>query len=160
MLLRTSRRNPPAPPIPPVPAAIPPAQESSAAEFFQGTLEQISTIFGRLVHIAALRDASTGRYHHPLLGFVSTTKELNEIVGRAHVSTFTRWLSLNVAQQRGDLARYLGQDETNQAMLLRRIWESGAMASTAPPSASSHEKLLFTTDLAMLVPLMLNGFDS
>jgi len=119
------------------------------------SVEQIPTIFGRLVYLAALRSRDTGAYHHPVLSHVIGASELDSHLRRSHLQVFYQWLDLNLAQQRGDLVRYLGIDGAEDEEHLRRLRDTNAFAAVMPEQCAPHEHDLFLQNLALVIHSML-----
>ena len=132
--------------LPPSPT---PAEDAAAA-FLEQIVEEIPTVFGRLTYLAALRHPENGSYRHPILSHLLPEKRADHLLRRAHRRLFVRWLEFSVRQQRGDLTRYFGYGAVGPA-LLRELRDRDVFSTLAPSDAANHERVLFTTDLAIVL---------
>jgi hypothetical protein len=132
--------------------------ETPLAQLLERTVEQIATIFGRLSYLSNLRDPTSGLYRDQMFRTVLAPNEVDRVLRSMHLKCFCRWLSLNMVQQRGDLTRYLGHETHEDDIVLRQLRDNGAFLSLVPADAAQQEKLLFESDLLLVVHTMLGDF--
>lgn len=117
-----------------------------AAEIWRRTLSQIPTLFGRLVFLASLRDAETGRYCHESLVNLSTTDDADRTLRSSHQQVFQQWISAGLAEQKSDLDEYLETAGGPRYALPYR--------NLVPAGAREVERQLYLTDLETLLELL------
>lgn len=110
------------------------------------TLGQIPTVFGRLVYMASLRDAASGRYTHESLVSLQGAEDADRTLCHSHHQVFSEWLGFSLAEQKSDLDDYLrAAGSTRYALRYREL---------IPPTARDVERQLYLTDLETLVELL------
>lgn len=120
--------------------------EARAAESWNRTLSRIPTVFGRLVYLAALWDASAGQYSHPALVSAAGAEEADRALRHIHHRVFSQWLAFGLEEQKLDLDEFLRTFEAPLgAFHYRRL---------APPGAREVERTLYITDLETLFELL------
>jgi hypothetical protein len=117
-----------------------------AAEIAKRILSQIPTRFGRLLFLCSLRDASTGRYNHPVIQDRIGTQAADRTLAHQHHQIFAQWLRLNLADQKADLDEYLHDSGMRPADLPYR--------DLTPATAHEVEKQLYLADLEVLLQLI------
>lgn len=133
-------------------------ERDAVSDLWRNTLSQIPTVFGRLVYLAALRDANSGRYEHHGLALVFGDAEADRALRRSHIQTFSEWLCFNLEQQQADLDLYLSalMDER------RRVVDTWArlepFRSLVPSSATRAETELYLADFRALLGLLKNEY--
>jgi hypothetical protein len=118
------------------------------------TLDQIPTQFGKLAYLAGLRNENSGRYQHFGVAQLYGEDEANHVLGSSHERVFGEWLNYSLEQQHTDLEAYLdGMEEDRRTIL--QTWSSLAPYEKLPPEAARDaERLLFTSDLEIILELM------
>ncbi len=109
-------------------------------------ISQIPTHFGRLVYLASLRDAVTGKYLHPTLTGLLGMEDADRVLCHAHHKVFTEWLCFSLADQKADLDEFL-------ASALREISVQECRA-LPPAGARDVERQLYLTDLETVLELI------
>ena len=128
-----------------------------AAETWLRTIEQIPTQFGRLVYLAGLRNANSGTYKHHGLAQASGGEDAERIIRLSHEQVFAAWLNLGLRQQYEDLQRYLAGVGEDRAAVLD-TWGVLAPYRALPPAAAGQaERLLYETDLEIILELLRAG---
>lgn len=118
------------------------------------TLDQIPAQFGKLACLAGLRNENTGRYQHFGLAQLYGEDEANRVLRSSHERVFAEWLTYPLEQQRADLETYLDGMEEDRVTILQ-TWSSLAPYEKLPPEAAGDaERLLFTSDLEIILELM------
>jgi hypothetical protein len=128
----------------------------SAEALLDQMIEDIPTVFGRLVYLAAMLDLERGVYRHPILSHLRPSTNIDHILRRAHGQIFRRWLELNLRQQQAEITRYFGCGPMGSAgygalgpTLLRQLRDSDAFRTLPPPEAADYERALFTSNMAV-----------
>ena len=116
-------------------------------DMWRKTLSQISTVFGRLVFLASLRDESTGRYAHELLIRLQGTDEADRTLCHSHQQIFSQWISSPLAEQKRDLDQYVSEVGGR----VQSLWR---YRNVVPPMARDVERQLYLTDFETLLGLM------
>ena len=117
-----------------------------AAAMWRKALGQIPTVFGRLVYMASLRDAVSGRYTHESLVRLQGAEDADRTLCHSHHQVFSEWLGFGLAEQKSDLDDYLrAAGSTRYALRYREL---------IPPTARDVERQLYLTDLETLVELL------
>lgn len=112
------------------------------------TLSQVPTIFGRLVFMASLRDAGTGRYQHEALTRLLGPDDTDRALLNSHHQVFSEWLRFSLAEQKSDLDEYLsmaGAGGSFRALPYKNL---------VPATAREVERQLYLTDLETLLELL------
>ncbi len=125
------------------------SRESSqgfASESLRQILTTISTVFGRLVYLASLRDPKTGHYRHEQLSLVLADGDLDRSISQYHNRVFSQWLGFSLADQKKDLGEYL---ESSGGPRYAAYYHN-----LAPVAACDVERLLYLTDLETLMDLI------
>jgi hypothetical protein len=115
-------------------------------ELWRKVVNQIPTVFGRLVFLASLRDAASGRYYHLELAQTLGAEEADRSLCSSHHQVFQQWLGFSLAEQRADLDDYLRMaDAPRYALPYRKL---------VPVTARDVERQLYLTDLETLLELL------
>ncbi len=130
------------------------ADETPAAELWRRTLSQIPTVFGRLVYLAALRDANTGLYQH--FGFAQrfSDREADKALRRSHANTFESWLHFSLEQQKDDLETYLDGLDQDRAIVLANWKAFPPFTGFLPASSKDVQRQLFLSDLDLVIDIV------
>ncbi len=123
-------------------------------DVWKRTLDQIATQFGKLVYLAELRNDNSGRYQHFGLAQLYGEDESHGVLRSSHESVFGDWLTYSLERQRADLESYFeGLDDDLGTVL--QTWSTLAPYQKLPPEASGDaERLLFTSDLEIILELI------
>jgi hypothetical protein len=130
---------------------------SAASDLWRNTLWQIPTVFGRLVYLASLRNANSGRYEHHGLTLVFGEEDANRALKKSHIQVFRDWLSFNLERQKADLDLYLAGLCEDKRTILTNWLELAYYRNLMPVSLRGVEKRLYTADLKALLELMGNA---
>jgi hypothetical protein len=115
------------------------------AELWRHSLRGISSAFGRLAHLASLRDTQSGRYHDRQLASVVGPEDADRILRRSHYQAFAQWLVLGLAEQVSDLDEFFRESGPQQEFRFREM---------PPSNARDVELKLYLTDLEMVLELL------
>lgn len=127
---------------------------SAASDLWRNTLFQIPSVFGRLVYLASLRDANSGRYEHHGLALMFGEDEANKALKRSHIQVFREWLSFNLERQRADLDLYLSGLYEEKRIVLTTWLELAPYRNLIPVTLRRVEKRLYAADFKALLELM------
>jgi hypothetical protein len=120
--------------------------EETTTDTWRRVLQQIPTLFGRLVFMSSLRDLETNRYEHPSLSSYVDPYDMDRTLCHSHHQVFSQWINSSLAEQKEDLENY----ERNSGD--RRVLQQ--YRDLVPPKAREVERQLYLTDLEMLMALM------
>lgn len=129
-------------------------ERNAAGDLWRNTLAPIPTVFGRLVYLSQLRDRSTGRYRHDGLALEYGGDEAAAALRKAHNTTFAKWLTLTLEQQKEDVDAYLATTPNVRSTTIESWVRRGAHRSVLPASAKSEPRKLFTTDFDAILTLL------
>jgi hypothetical protein len=127
---------------------------SAASDLWRNTLFQIPSVFGRLVYLASLRDANSGRYEHHGLALMFGEDEANKALKRSHMQVFREWLAFNLEHQRADLDLYLSGLYEEKRIVLTTWLELAPYRNLMPVTLRRVEKRLYAADFKALLELM------
>jgi hypothetical protein len=134
------------------------ALNASMEALLEQMIDEIPTVFGRLTYLASLFDGERETYRHPILGQLMEAPGVDRMLRTAHRRVFLRWLEFSLRQQTGDITRYLGFGSLGHA-LLRQLRDRDAFRMLPPPGTASHERVLFSSDLAVIINSELVDFN-
>ena len=129
---------------------------SAASDLWRNTLCQIPTVFGRLVYLASLRNANSGRYEHHGLSLVFGEEDANRALKKSHFQVFREWLTFDLEQQKVDLELYLAGLNEDKRTVLTTWLELAPYRNLIPFTLRGVEKRLFMIDFRTLLELMGN----
>lgn len=123
-------------------------------DVWKRTLDQVPTQFGKIVYLAELRNDNSGRYQHFGLAQLYGEDESNRVLRQSHEKVFGEWLTYPLECQRADLESYLnGLDDDRRTIL--QTWGALAPYRRLPPEAAGDaERMLFTSDLEIILELL------
>src|SRR5271154_5568093 len=131
---------------------------SAASDLWRNTLSQISTVFGRLVYLASLRNPNNGSYDHYGLALVFGEDEANRALKDSHVTVFAEWLTFNLEQQKADLDLYLAGLFEDRRLVIETWVRLAPYKNLVPASVRGVERRLYINDLAALMELFKNVY--
>lgn len=133
-------------------------ERDAISDLWRNTLSQIPAVFGRLVYLAALRDANSGRYEHHGLALVFGEDEADRALRRSHIQTFSEWLCFNLEQQKADLDLYLSVLLDDRRRVTETWLRLEPFRSLVPSSATKAENELYLADFRALLTLLKNEY--
>jgi hypothetical protein len=129
-------------------------QRGPAADLWRNTLQQIPTVYGRMVYLAALRDPNSGHYEHFGLAQHYSEAEAASTLERSHHELFNLWLDLTLEEKKTDLDRYLS-DLTAAVEAIIATWiRIAPYRNVMPARVLEADRQLFLADMAMLLELL------
>jgi len=123
-------------------------------ELLRTTLQQIPTVFGRLVYLSSLRDLQSGRYEHDAMARMFGREDTDRALRHNHRQVFSQWLESSLEEQKDDLKSYLSAAAQSVCDPSGELEESTRFRSLIPPAAREVERLLYLTDLDKLRQLL------
>jgi tRNA(Met) C34 N-acetyltransferase TmcA len=129
---------------------------SAASDLWRNTLSQIPSLFGRLVYLASLRNANSGRYEHHGLALRFGEDEANKALKKSHSQAFREWLTFSLEQQKADLELYLSALVEDKRTVLTNWLELAPYLALIPATIRGIEKRLYLADLKALLDLLGN----
>lgn len=131
-----------------------PERSRALRDLWSRTLAQVPTTFGRIVYLASLRDANTGRYQHFGLAQVYSLEEAAGALLASHIEAFGEWLNYPLARQKSDLEEYLGSLEEDRTTVLRTWLALSPYRNLIPTDATEAQRELFVSDLELILELL------
>lgn len=133
-------------------------ERNPASDLWRHTLSQIPSVFGRMVYLAGLRNANTGRYEHQGLALVFGEAEADRALRTSHEQCFLEWRNYGLEQQKADLDLYLTSLDENRRNVVR-TWAAVRPYQAYPPAAArGPERSQFLSDIEALLQLLRNEF--
>ncbi len=100
---------------------------------FEGrTLVALEGRFRRLIHLASLRDYSTGRYHHYGLESRFSAAAVDEGLRQCHIQAFEELVALPLKDQTEDLVVFFESLQEDKARLVE-VWQQLRSYQILPP---------------------------
>ncbi len=134
-------------------------EKSAPADLWRNTLNQIPSIFGRLVYLSSLRDQNTGRYEHHGLAQMFGDAEADAALRDSHTETFAEWLGANLEQQKADLDLYLSSFQADRRTILATWIRLAPYRSLVPSMVLDPERRLYLSDLEALLEILKAEYD-
>jgi hypothetical protein len=134
-------------------------EKGAPSDFWRSTLNQIPSVFGRLVYLSSLRDQNTGRYEHHGLAQMFGEGQTNAALRDSHVETFTEWLSFGLEQQKEDLDLYLSSFQADRQTILGTWIRLAPYRSLVPSVVLDPERRLYLSDLEALLEILKADYD-
>jgi len=129
-------------------------ERSALADLWKHTLSRISTVSGRLVYLATLRDAHSGTYKHHGLYTTFGRDEAVRALRESHQEAFHAWLMLPLAEKNHDLKDYLVALDEPQDDVVEHWLRSAVYRSYVPAGVMDAESELFCRDLETLLQFL------
>jgi len=123
----------------------------AAAKAWEMALERIPTVFGRIRHVASLRDANTGLYHHAGLAQRVGDEAADGILRKSHITLFAQWLCFNLSTQREEVQQYFSGIDGNQRSIIVSWLTIEPYAAWVPAESRDVERELFYSDLGVIL---------
>ena len=135
-------------------------RERAMKDVWQRTLAQIPTTFGKVAHLASLRNQNSGQYEHFGLAQLYSDEEADRVLGLSHHQVFREWLNFPLEKQRQDLESYLASIEGEPKKVLQTWLTLTPYKNLLPVGAVEAERLLYISDLELILELMRNELSS
>ena len=131
---------------------------SAASDLWRNTLSQIPSVFGRLVYLASLRNANSGRYEHHGLALIFGEDEANRALKKSHSNVFADWLAFNLEQQKADLDLYIASLFEDKRTVVETWLKLAPYRNLIPSTVRGVERRLYIADLTALMELLKNAY--
>ena len=131
---------------------------SAASDLWRNTLSQIPSVFGRLVYLASLRNANSGRYEHHGLALIFGEEEANKALKKSHSQLFAEWLAFSVEQQKADLDLYISGLFEDKRTVVETWLKLAPYRNLIPSTVRGVERRLYISDLTALMELLRNAY--
>lgn len=126
-------------------------------EFAARVLSDISTNFGRLLHVSTLRNVSDGRYRSLLLEGIYGEPAVHQGLLYCHEELFAKVLETSLEQQEWDLRLYLAGFDAPPEEIVGRWLEIDYFRTLVPFDTPSYLRDLFFSNLRMILGLIVAG---
>lgn len=133
-------------------------ERDAVSDLWRNTLSQISSVFGRLVCLSALRNPNSARYSHHGLALLYGPDEAHRALRKGHAQAFSEWLSFNIEQQKADLDLYLSELIERKKTVVESWIKLAPYRHLVPNSAKAVERQLYLADLQAILELLRNEF--
>lgn len=122
-------------------------ERNADADLWRHTLSQIPTLTGRLLYLASLRNAVTGRYEHHGLSLLFGESESDKAIRQSHAKTFQEWLATPLPEKVEDIDGCLQATHEDLREIVRHWLRAEAWSGFVPVNTLSAEKSLFSSDM-------------
>jgi len=122
-------------------------------------LSQIRTSYGRLVYLAGLRNADSGKYEH-YGAFISPSPEIvSHSILRAHERIFREWIGFSLEKKKADIDLYIsGIDQIDKADLVDAWLRLTPYKNLVPGSIQGPERQRHVSDFEAILGLLKNVY--
>lgn len=124
-----------------------------AQQTWERTLDQVPTLFGRLVYLAGLRNQNSGGYRHHGLAQAFGAEESQRTIQLSHEAIFAEWLNLDLRAQHTALDQYFKGLGESRAVVLQTWGVLTPYRALPPAAAGGAERMLYETDLELILEL-------
>lgn len=122
-----------------------------AAAVWEAVMTQVPTAFGKLLWVASFRVPGTSRYWHPALDQMFSPFVASQVLQESHQRHFQTWLEMGLQEQHDDFVQYAN---TLRFVVYPKDFLKNVGDKLMPPSAAEPQRLLFDTDLAVVLELL------
>jgi hypothetical protein len=118
-------------------------------------VNELRSIFSRLVFLSCLRDQQSGRYSHPALCESLGAAAMDAEIRTRHQEVFSEWMNLTVAQQTAEVLRFLpvAHDGIGFLQLMRQCKAFGLFL---PPSAPEVAARIYAAEMEAVMAVIEN----
>ncbi|MBV9296928.1 MAG: hypothetical protein JO145_15260 [Acidobacteriaceae bacterium] len=133
-------------------------QKEGSKDAWERELSQIQTSYGRLVYLAGLRNADTGKYEH--YGFSSaSSRDANRALKRIHETIFKEWVTYPLERKKSDIEIYIaGIDQVDRAELIDAWLRLTPYKNLVPASIQGPERQKHVSDFEAILGLLRNVY--
>jgi hypothetical protein len=125
-----------------------------AEDLWRRTLAQIPSTYGRIVHLASLRNVNRGSYEHHGLSLVFGEEAADQAMRESHGRVFQEWLAMDLEQQKADLDLYLSCQPVDRRTLTENWLQLCPYKSLPPAWTTAAERELFDCHLELMLKLL------
>ncbi|MGA8027193.1 MAG: hypothetical protein WB992_08595 [Bryobacteraceae bacterium] len=121
-------------------------------------MSHIATSYGRLVYLAGLRNADTGRYeHYGLSGY--SDRDANRALKQVHEAIFKEWVTYPLERKKTDIEIYIaGIDGIDRAELIDAWLRLTPYKNLVPASIQGPERQKHISDFEAILGLLKNVY--
>ncbi len=119
---------------------------------WNAAVEELPTVFGRLVFLAGLRDDETGTYRHYGLE-LALGRHASDAIRSTHEATFLQWLGLTIERQKDDFSAFLASAPGHRRQAVAAWSDIARHFALIPASAREHERALYLADVEVVLDL-------
>lgn len=131
------------------------AQNQRVVEDFTSQwLAAIPSDIGRLLHVALLRNVSSGRYRQPILEEVYSEAAVDQALLYCHEELFEKVLELSLEREEADLRTCLAGMDSPAAEVAGRWLEVEIFRLFVPPATPRYLRDLLCSNLRILLGLI------
>ncbi len=130
----------------------PPAR--AMRDVWERTLDQISSTFGKIAYLTALRNENSGRYQHFGLAQIYSEDAADQVLRESHEEVFREWLTYELEPQARDLEKYLESIEDDRDTVLATWLTLEPYRRLVPAGASEAARDLYVSDLQFVLDLL------
>jgi hypothetical protein len=123
----------------------------AALDAWQRTLSRIPTVFGRIAHMAGLRDLNTGAYRHHGLAQRIGENSADKVLRQSHMAAFQEWLRFGLQLQKEEVEEYFSGIEGNRREIIANWLSLEPYANWVPAESRDVERKLFYSDLGVVL---------
>lgn len=123
-------------------------------DFTSHSLRGISGDVSRLVHVATLRDLSSGRYHHAGLASIYSEAAVDQALRLCHEELFERVLENTLEKQEIELRSCLGGFDGQPREIAARWLQHEFYRLLIPAGVPLYLRKLFCSNIAILLQLI------
>ncbi len=118
------------------------------------TLEQMPSVFSRLIYLASLRDHNTGEYHHYGLESRYGAPAVDAGLRECHEEAFEALNALSLKAQTEDLITFFNSQQVDRARLVE-AWEKLRSYQILPPENCHHlVRELFEANMEIVLRIL------
>jgi hypothetical protein len=123
-------------------------------EFVSEWLADISSLLGRLIRVARLRDISSGRYYHPALEERYPALAVHEAFAYCHQELYERVLECSLEHLERDLRLWLAGIDAPASEIASRWLEVEYFRLLVPSGTPPYLRDLFFSNLRLILGLI------
>ena len=128
--------------------------QSIIEEYVSQWLADIPSSFGRLAHVASLRDVTAGRYHHPALEETYSEPAVHQALRYGHAELFEKVLETPVDLQEWDLRMHFVRMDAPVEEIAFRWLELEYFRSFVPLGTPPYLRDLFLSNTRAILGLL------
>ncbi len=134
------------------------AEQEGSKDAWIRDLSHIQTSYGRLVYLAGLRNADTGKYEHYALSS-SSRVDANRALKSIHESIFKEWVSYPLERKKADVEVYItGLHQVDRAELVDAWLRLTPYKNLVPASIQGPERQKHVSDFEAILGLLRNVY--
>jgi hypothetical protein len=132
--------------------------DRAVEDLWRRTLDNVPTLYGRLVYLSSLRNPNSNRYEHHGLATRFGEPVADRILRASHEEVFQEWLAAGLPEQKADLDRYLSSLDDSRRLIIETWMRVSPYKALVPASARAVEIDLFQADFRFLMEALKNEY--